>query len=256
MGRTPPADENQCVSLRRMGSKHAVVVGASGSIGQEVCLALSRMGFSGIAIDLKSPERKLPGWDFVISDVNNLDPSLQFQSAQHVVHIAGGSTEAELRLRPTRTLLETNDFRAVLELNLVSAWSVLRAFLPKMLEGSGDRSFTFIGSINAYGGWGLPGYSASKAALNGLVRQLAAEYGPMGIRLNLVTLGSVDTDGVRALAARVGDTFDPQKISRTAPLRRVLEPSEVAEVVSNIAVNFVGMTGSEVVLDCGQSITR
>jgi 3-oxoacyl-[acyl-carrier protein] reductase len=239
-----------------MDHKNAVVVGASGSIGREVCLAFNRKGFSGTAVDLIAPDRELLGWEYVISDINNPNLSFDLESVQHVVHIVGGSTDAELRLKSTGSLMETSEFREVLELNLVSAWSVLRAFLPIMLQGRGDRSFTFIGSINAYGGWGLPGYSSSKAALTGLVRQLAAYYGPQGIRTNLVTLGSVNTDGVRSSAALLGEVFDPAKIAQTAPLRRILEASEVAEVVSSIALSFVGMTGSEVVLDCGQSITR
>lgn len=239
-----------------MDHKNAVVVGASGSIGREVCSAFNRKGFSGIAVDLTPPDREILGWEHVISDINNPNLNFELESVQHVVHIVGGSTHAELRLKSSRALMEASEFREVLELNLVSAWSSLRAFLPIMLRGSGDRSFTFIGSINAYGGWGLPGYSSSKAALTGLVRQLAADYGPEGIRSNLVTLGSVNTDGVRASTALLGEVFDPSKIAQTAPLRRILEASEVAEVVSSIALSFVGMTGSEVVLDCGQSITR
>ena len=90
--------------------------------------------------------------------------------------------------------------------------------------GGGLGSITLVGSINAYGGYGAPGYSAAKAGLSGLVAALATPLGAESIRINCLALGTVDTENLRHLAHTRGVKHDLRAVAERAPLRRILQP--------------------------------
>ncbi len=80
---------------------------------------------------------------------------------------------------------------------------------------------------------GIPGsshYTASKAALEGFARSVMWEYGPRGIRINVVAPGATETD----MLAAVDDENRRALLART-PLGRVAQPEEIAEVISWVA---------------------
>ena len=82
---------------------------------------------------------------------------------------------------------------------------------------------------------GALAYATAKAALEGLTRALAVDYGPRGIRVNAVALGSIDTERYQALlAAQEPDDADriQDQLRRLHPLGRVGRPDEVAAVVA------------------------
>ncbi|WP_299841643.1 SDR family NAD(P)-dependent oxidoreductase [uncultured Jannaschia sp.] len=110
----------------------------------------------------------------------------------------------------------------VLSVNLLGPAGLMRDLLPELERGQG--SVVNVGSIvgtrvHPYAG---AAYACSKAALAALSREAAAELGPRGIRVNMVTPGEIETailsDGARAMAGAI-------------PLRRLGTPEEVARVV-------------------------
>ncbi len=100
-------------------------------------------------------------------------------------------------------------------------------------------------------------YATAKAAIEGLTRAIAVDYGPQGIRANAVALGSITTDRYEELLAdrpteadRIGD-----EIARIHPLGRIGQPAEVAEVVAFLlsdAASFV--SGATVPIDGGRAV--
>jgi NAD(P)-dependent dehydrogenase (short-subunit alcohol dehydrogenase family) len=145
----------------------------------------------------------------------------------------------------------------VVENNLVVAFAAVRTVVAEPRVTGGDKSVTFISSINALGGFGAPGYSAAKAGLSGLAKALAPRLGADGIRINTLLLGTVRTPNLLDLLRRRG--LDERRLDelagRSAP-RRVLSPEDVARAALSLARDFPGMSGVDVVLDNGQTLTR
>lgn len=109
-----------------------------------------------------------------------------------------------------------------------------------------------VGSVNALMYLGNPAYSAAKAGLLSLTRSLAVEYGPQGIRVNMVSPGSVRTEAQtwRDRAARDPAIF--QRIARWYPLRRVGEPDDIAAAIAFLASDEAAfVSGANLVVDGG-----
>lgn len=123
---------------------------------------------------------------------------------------------------------------------LTSAYQVCRRGLPHLRPGS---AVVAVSSVNAHvAAPGLPSYAAAKAGLEGLMRQLALEYGPHGIRANTVVPGIITTDPRPELAEGY-------------PLRRVGRADEVASAVHYLAspdASFI--TGVSLPIDGGLMI--
>lgn len=145
--------------------------------------------------------------------------------------------------------LET--WQQVLDTNLTSAFLLLQAAARTMRRRGWGR---IVNVSSCYSFLSRPGratYSASKAALNGLTRTAALEYGPEGILVNAVCPGFVDTEMTRK-------NNDPEKIAHLCgqtALGRLARPEEVAELVYFLGSDrntFV--TGQTIVIDGGFSI--
>lgn len=117
-------------------------------------------------------------------------------------------------------------FRALVEVNIVGAFNVLREAARQVADGGAIVALTTSMVRHAVPGGGP--YTASKAAVEGLLRSMAKELAGRGVRVNGVAPGPVDTDLFRA-----GKTDEAKARSAAmSPFNRVGQPDEVAEVVS------------------------
>jgi meso-butanediol dehydrogenase/(S,S)-butanediol dehydrogenase/diacetyl reductase len=146
-----------------------------------------------------------------------------------------------------------------LRANLETAYVSARAALPALIESRG----TIVNVSSLAGTVAVPGsaaYTTSKHALVGLTRSLAADYGPYGVRANVVCPGAVRTrmlDRVMdELGGRAGLDRDTayERAAMLTPLRRAAEPHEVAEVIAFLAGPRSSIiTGAVIVADAGAS---
>jgi 3-oxoacyl-[acyl-carrier protein] reductase len=137
-------------------------------------------------------------------------------------------------------------FDAMLIANVRGPFSVIRALNP-LLQASGDGVIVNVSSISAFTGSGSSiAYCASKAALDTMTMSLARALGPK-VRAMCVSPGAVSTGFV---AGR--DRAALEKIAQSTPLRRVVEPEDVAGAIMACIVNLRASTGSRLIVDGGR----
>ena len=145
-----------------------------------------------------------------------------------------------------------DQFRKILENNVIANHWLIAMAAPEMLE-RGEGSVIIVSSIGGLTSSTMIGaYNISKAADFQLARNLAAEFGPRGVRVNCIAPGLVRTDFARALWENP-DTL--KAVTRSTPMRRIGEPHEIAGAavfLASPASTFV--TGQAIVVDGGSTI--
>jgi NAD(P)-dependent dehydrogenase (short-subunit alcohol dehydrogenase family) len=156
--------------------------------------------------------------------------------------------------QPIRILdIKPENYDAVLDVNLRGMLYLSQAFIPHMISrGKGSIACTSSVSGQAGGGvFGGPHYSAAKAGMLGLTKDMAKELGPKNIRVNAVTPGMVATD-IR------GDKMSQEvmdKILASIPLGRIATPAEIANVFLFLASDLSSfVTGATIDVNGGMYI--
>jgi 3alpha(or 20beta)-hydroxysteroid dehydrogenase len=138
------------------------------------------------------------------------------------------------------TEMEPDEFRQVIEVNLVGTWLGIRQVVPPMIDAGGGS-----------GASGLSAYSASKFGVRGLTRSAAQELGPVGIRVNSVHPGGVMTSMALA-AAQTMTNVDGNGFLKGLPIARFAEPVEISRLVAFLASDESSYTtGAEFLADGG-----
>jgi NAD(P)-dependent dehydrogenase (short-subunit alcohol dehydrogenase family) len=161
---------------------------------------------------------------------------------------------------PTRAMHEIGlaEWRDCVATNLDGTFLTFRAFIPRMIE---QQAGVLIAVSSMTGKRPLPGrtaYSASKMGLIGLVRTLAAELGPYGIRVNSVCPGAVAgpriEDVIRRQAERQGISEDDARsqFRDASPLRRLVQAEEVAAACAYLSSDkATAITGEDLNVSAG-----
>jgi NAD(P)-dependent dehydrogenase (short-subunit alcohol dehydrogenase family) len=139
------------------------------------------------------------------------------------------------------------DWRRLLEVNLIAPWVLCTAALPALRAAPGGGSIVNITSHAGVRpkGSSIP-YAASKAALNHVTKLLAAALGPE-VRVNAIAPGLVDTPMTK-------DWADAHELwSERSPMRRPAQPGDVADLVAAVVAHGY-LTGEVIVLDGGLNL--
>jgi NAD(P)-dependent dehydrogenase (short-subunit alcohol dehydrogenase family) len=239
--------------------KVVAITGAAGGVGSSLCRYFIGEGARVAAIDKKPSVQTLgaelaaPAKAFfsAVADVSEQDEvDRAFASltgalgpVDILVSNAGGSSH------PTLARTDAAGWRHEIKLNLDSAYYCARAVIPGMVA---KRSGVIIGigSVNGLSALGDPAYSAGKAAMISLTRSLAQEYGPYGVRANIVLPGTIRTPVWEKRAAK--DPKVLETLRRWYPLGRIVEPVDIARAVGFLASDAASaITGVALPVDCG-----
>ena len=148
--------------------------------------------------------------------------------------------------QPIRIMdIKPENYDAVLDVSLRGMLYLSQAFIPHMISrGKGSiASTSSVSALTGGGFFGGPHYSAAKAGMLGLTRDMARELAPKGIRVNAVAPGMVDTDIRGELMSQ--ETFN--KILATIPMGRIASPREIASVFLFLASDLSSfVTGATV----------
>ncbi|MBA3604957.1 MAG: SDR family oxidoreductase [Acidimicrobiia bacterium] len=248
--------------MTALAGRTAIVTGAGRGIGAAIATALDAAG-ARVALVARSVGQLEDvaaglGNDPVViaADLATADgPGAAVDTA---VAAFGGRLDvlvnnAGMAMRKESEQLVVGELDSVWNANVRSALLAVTAALPAMLA-KGSGSVVSISSIS-----GLRGaprravYAASKAALDGMTRALAMEYGPRGLRFNCVAPGVVGTDMWRATLDTPGVT---EAVLGVIPTRRVSSAEEVADAVVFLASDAArAITGEVISADGGMHAT-
>ena len=245
-----------------LADRVCVVTGAGGGIGRSVAVNLAKAGAQVAALDrdeqgLEKTRTELGGNRHVIAstDVTSADS------------IASAAATVEKTLGPAQVLVNaaailrsgTLDTLSLAEWNLVLSINLTGYFLCAQIFGAQMRkakrgSLVHVASIAGSNAQGKSGaYSVSKAGVIMLSRQLAGEWGPDGIRSNVVSPGMVITPMSQAFYDTPGVT---ERRSAVTPMRRVGMPQDIADAVTFLASDRASyINGDEIVVDGGYTRT-
>lgn len=241
-----------------LDGRSVVITGAGGGIGRALARAFAAEGARAVLLDrdetrlatlvaeLGGSARALPC---------DLSAPTEVAAAAARVDAEGGAdilVNAAAILRPgTLETIGAADWSAMLEVNLTGYLTAAQAFGRAMLA---RRRGAMVHIASIAGSQPQPAsgaYSASKAAILMMSRQLAQEWGPRGVRSNCVSPGLVVTPMSAAFYA------DPQVTARReamVPLRRIASPADMADVALFLASDRAGyVTGQDIVVDGGLS---
>ncbi len=192
-----------------------VVTGAGRGIGAAVAARLRSDGTPVLGVDLAGADETL--------DIT--DPAAVAALAQRVGPVAGLACVAGVWHHGSVLELPLEDLRRVVEVNLFGTLHCLRAFADGLRAGGG--AVVLVSSVTARTptpGAGI--YPATKAAVEALTRQLAAEWAPAGVRVNAVAPGLVHTEGTEA---QYGPGGTRAGMGELVPLGHVGRPDEIAQ---------------------------
>jgi NAD(P)-dependent dehydrogenase (short-subunit alcohol dehydrogenase family) len=239
--------------------KMVAITGAAGGIGRSLCRYFIDQGAKVAAIDKKATVESLLSDlkatpETFASAVADISEPARVERAfasltgalgpvDILVNNAGGSAH--------RTFARTDPagWQQDIKVNLDSAYYCTQAVIPGMLAKHSGVIIN-IGSVNGVAALGDPAYSAAKAAMISLTRSLAQEYGPFGVRANIVLPGTVRTPLWEKRAAK--DPKVLETLRRWYPLGRIVEPVDIARAVGFLASDAASaITGVALPVDCG-----
>lgn len=250
----------------RLDGKRAIIVGAGSGIGAATARLFAELGSRCLLIgpDAKPLEEIASATDAEATTADASQPAdmakaVALVNRRHgrvdiLVNCAGGGGNAPLGE------LSDADWSKALSTNLETARVSAAACLPDLIKTRG--SIVFVASLAGLRAVpGATGYIAAKHAVVGLMKAIAVDYGPLGVRVNAVCPGLVRTP----MADAVMDHFAGEnglgraemyvRATGKYPLRRPGEPEEIARAIAFLASDWASfITGECLVVDGGGSV--
>jgi 2-keto-3-deoxy-L-fuconate dehydrogenase len=244
----------------RLAGKSAFVTAAGAGIGRATALAFAAEGARVVAADidaaalesLAAADPRVQIHPLDVTDAQALIAAAAAYPATDVLFLAAGMVA-------NGSILDCSedDWRRTFDLNVTSTYRAAKAFLPAMLarnQGSIIAVASVASSIK-----GVPSrfaYGASKAAIIGLIKSIAADFVAEGIRANAICPGTIDTPSLEARMAATGDLAAARAaFTARQPMGRLGAAQEVAALAVYLASDEAAFTtGQTHVIDGGWAI--
>ena len=238
--------------------KIALVTGATRGIGRAIALRFAAEG-ADVAFTYRSQHEAAAG---LVSELEAMgvrargfaSDAASFEDAHATVASVhaefgridilvsnAGITRDGLMMRMTE-----EQWDAVIDTNLKSAFNFIHACTPIMARQRGGSIICMSSVVGLSGNAGQCNYAASKAGLIGLVKSMAKEMGPRGVRANCIAPGFIATDMTSALPEDMRKEWEKQ-----IPLRRGGQPEDVAGVALFLASDMAAYVTGQVISCCG-----
>ena len=223
--------------------RRALVTGCSSGIGRAIAEHLLNQGWTVIGLSRTRPNLDHPAFSFLAADLLDFDAADQALARVGIVtaaiHAAG-----ILRVG-THETMDLDDGTTMWRLHVGAAARMIQHLAPSMPQ---EGRIVLIGSRVATGAPGRSLYAATKAALVGMARSVAAELAPRRITVNVIAPGATDTPMLR----------DPERAGvapKVPPFGRFVQPEEVAALAAFLLSDAAAsITGQQIVICGGASL--
>ncbi len=243
----------------RLHGKRTLITGAAQGIGRFSAELFAAEGAEVIATDLQADKlRELEdrkGIETAVLDVTDgaaiAALADRLGALDVLFNCAGYVHQGDILACPQE------EWQRSFAVNVTSAYAMTRAFLPAMLEAGGGTIVNMASAVSSIKG--VPSrcaYGASKAAVIGLTKSVAADYVGQGIRCNALCPGTVDTPSLGERIAALGDVETVKRaFVERQPMGRLAQPDEIAKAALYLASDDSAfMTGTVLVIDGGMSL--
>ena len=241
---------------------NVLVTGGSRGIGLAIARRIAGAGYNVIAVARRESDelreairadvdRGRGGLHFKAFDLSDTDaiPALvrelrdEFGAIYGLVNNAGIGTEGLL------ATMHNSDIEALIRLNVLSPIILTKHVVRHMMADGAGRIINISSIIASTGYNGLSVYGATKAAATGFTRSLAREVGKLGITVNAIAPGFVDTELTQNLSED-----QRQRIAGRSALRRLPETDDIARMVEYLLGDGGrNITGSVLTIDAGNT---
>jgi len=235
-----------------------IVTGASRGIGLAIAKRLAAAGYTAVAVARTQGEAltaaieqaggAIAFWPFDLTRLDDIPDMVRELKSRYgpiwgLVNNAGMSTDGLL------SNTHNSQIEAVIRLNVTAPIVLTKYVVRGMLTGGGGRIVNMASIIGSTGYGGLSVYGATKASMVGFTKSLAREVGRLGVTVNAVAPGFIDTD----MTAGLGEDGREQVIRRSA-LRRLAEVDDIAAMVEFLMGDGGrNITGAVMTVDAGNT---
>ena len=245
-----------------MNGRIALVTGGSRGIGRAIAMKLAQDGCD-VAILYAGRREAADETVALLEQAGSRALAIQCNVADGAAAEAAVK-EVEAQLGPIAVLvnnagivrdglamrMSSEDFRAVLDVNLTGAFHMIRACLPQFVRRRSGRIINITSVSGMMGNPGQANYASSKAGLIGLTKTIAREVASRGVTVNAVAPGFIETD----MTASMNESALQKGLS-AVPMGRIGKPEDVANAVCFLAGDGAGyITGCVLKVDGGMYI--
>ncbi len=237
--------------------RNVLVSGGTRGVGLAVAKKLAADGFCVLALgrkhsaELDAAIAATPALHFVPFDLSDIEAIPELVRGLKAAHgpLYGLVNNAALGTEGLLSNMHNSDIEKLVRLNTVSP-IVLTKYAVRAMMTAGAGRIVNISSIIGFTGYsGLSVYGATKASMLGFTRSLAREVGRLGVTVNAVAPGFMDTE----MTASLKDT-DRAKIASRSALRRLVDVEDVAGAVSYLMSDAAkNITGTTITVDAGNT---
>lgn len=235
--------------------KFAIITGCDSGIGKSTAEYLAKNGWNLFACVYKESE-KIENWASNLFEetkqeifINEIDlrSTTSIKSAikkvkSKKVYVSSLVNIAGITIDATVQMSRRDDIREVMEVNMLGQVEFSQYAL-KTFSKTGHRSIVFVSSTAAFsGGIGQLAYASSKAAIANVTKTFSRELGPLGINVNAVAPGVINTN----MNSLIDSSLLNSRIRKTS-LKRMGEPIEVAKVIGFLLSKEAGHISSQVI---------
>ena len=244
----------------KKATRRVLVTGGSRGLGLAVAQKLAAAGYHAITLArgeskevaaaiAHSEQAGQGALSFVPFDLGRIDdiPDLVRRLRKQFGPLYGLVNNAALGLSGTLALMHHTKIEEMVRLNTVSPIVLTKYVLRGMMAGGSGRIVNVASIVASTGASGIAAYAATKASMIGFTRSLAREVGPLGITVNAVAPGILQTDMTQVLT-------DEQRaqVARRSALNRLAEVGDVADTIEFLLSERArNITGTVITVDAG-----